>query len=121
MRRVGVLAPFNEKDPELQVNFTALKKRLAELGWIEGRNIMIDYRFMAAAPSKSALQPEELVAAAPDVIFAASNVSVAPLRKATSTIPIVFTQVGDPIGSGFVTSWRSRAEISPVSKATRRR
>jgi putative tryptophan/tyrosine transport system substrate-binding protein len=104
MRRVGVLAPFNEKDPESQVNFTAFKKRLAELGWIEGRNIIIDYRFTGGSTEQIRAAAEELVAAAPDVIFAASNVSVAPLRKATSTIPIVFTQVGDPVGSGFVTS-----------------
>ena len=104
MRRVGLLAPFNEKDPELQVNFTAFKKRLVDLGWIEGRNLAIDYRFTGGNAARIRAAAEELVAANPDAIFAASNVSVAPLQKATSTIPIVFTQVGDPVGSGFVAS-----------------
>jgi ABC-type uncharacterized transport system substrate-binding protein len=104
MRRVGLLAPFNEKDPESQINFAAFKKRLVDLGWIEGRNLIIDYRFTGGNTGRIRAAAEELVAAAPDVIFAASNVSVAPLQKATSTIPIVFTQVGDPVGSGFVAS-----------------
>jgi putative ABC transport system substrate-binding protein len=104
MRRVGVLAPFNEKDPESQVNFTAFKKRLIDLGWIEGRNLTIVYKFTGGSTEKIRAAAEQLVAAAPDMIFAASNVSVAPLQKMTSTIPIVFTQVSDPVGSGFVAS-----------------
>jgi putative ABC transport system substrate-binding protein len=104
MRRIGVLAPFNEKDPESQVNFTAFKKRLADLGWIEGRNLALDYRFTSGGTEQIRAAAEELVAVVPDVIFAASNVSVAPLQKATSTISIVFTQVSDPVGSGFVAS-----------------
>lgn len=104
MRRVGLLAPFNESDPESQINFTAFKKRLAELGWIEGQNISIEYRFTGGNSEKIRTAVDELVTAAPDVILAASNVSVAPLQKATRTIPIVFTQVGDPVGSGFVAS-----------------
>src|SRR5262245_30011279 len=104
IRRVGVLAPFNEGDPESQVNFIAFKKRLADLGWVEGRNLSIDYRFTSGSTQQIRATAEELVAAAPDVIFAASNVSVAPLQKATSTISIIFTQVSDPVGSGFVAS-----------------
>ena len=118
MRRVGVLAYFNEKDPEGQANLAAFKRRLADLGWTEGRNLSIDYRFIddiARGRNKSHVQrddvaeqiraaAEDLVATAPEVIFASSNVSVAPLQKATSTIPIVFTQVSDPVGSGFVAS-----------------
>ena len=104
IRRVGVLAPFNENDPESQVNFIAFKKRLVELGWIERRNLTIEYRFTGGNAERIRAAVEELVAAAPDVIFAASNVSVAPLQKATSTIPIIFTQVSDPVGSGFVAS-----------------
>ena len=77
---------------------------MADLGWIEGRNLTIDYRFTSGSTEQIRAAAEELVAAAPDVIFAASNASVAPLQKATSTIPIVFTQVGDPVGSGFVVS-----------------
>jgi ABC-type uncharacterized transport system substrate-binding protein len=104
MRRVGVLAYFNEKDPEAQVNFAAFKKRLVDLGWTEGRNLAIDYRFTNGSTEQIHAAAEDLVATAPDVIFASSNVSVAPLQKATSAIPIVFTQVSDPVGSGFVAS-----------------
>ena len=104
MRRVGVLAPFNENDPESQVNFSAFKKRLVDLGWIEGRNLTIAYKFTSGSTAQIRAAAEELVAAAPDVIFAASNVSVAPLQKATGTIPIIFTQASDPVGSRFVAS-----------------
>jgi len=104
MRRVGVLASFNEKDPEAQVNLAAFKKRLVDLGWTEGRNLAIDYRFINGSTEQIRAAAEDLVATAPDVIFASSNVSVAPLQKATSAIPIVFTQVSDPVGSGFVAS-----------------
>ena len=104
MRRVGVLAPFNENDPESQVNFSAFKKRLVDLGWIEGRNLTIAYKFTSGSTAQIRAAAEELVATAPDVIFAASNVSVAPLQKATSTIPIIFTQASDPVGSRFVAS-----------------
>ena len=114
MRRVGVLAYF----PEAQAILAAFKRRLVDLGWTEGRNLSIDYRFIddiAGGRNKSDVQrddfteqiraaAEDLVATAPEVIFASSNVSVAPLQKATSTIPIVFTQVSDPVGSGFVAS-----------------
>src|SRR5262249_16296783 len=114
MRRVGVLAYF----PEAQAILAAFKRRLVDLGWTEGRNLSIDYRLIddiAGGRNKSDVQrddvteqirvaAEDLVATAPEVIFASSNVSVAPLQKATSTIPIVFTQVSDPVGSGFVAS-----------------
>src|SRR5579885_3511071 len=88
IRRVGVLAPFNETDSEAQINFTAFKRRLIELGWIEGQNLTIAYRFTNGSGEQIHAATQELVAAAPDVIFAASNVSVALLQKATSTIPI---------------------------------
>jgi hypothetical protein len=66
MRRVGVLAPFIEKDPESQVNFSAFKRRLAELGWIEGGNLTIDYRFASDSTEQIRVAAEELVAAVPN-------------------------------------------------------
>jgi putative ABC transport system substrate-binding protein len=104
MRRVGVLAPFTKDDQESQVLLAAFKQRLVDLGWTDGRNLAIDYRFAGGSAEQVRAVAGELVAVAPDVIFAASNVSVAPLQKATSTIPIVFTQASDPVGSGFVAS-----------------
>src|SRR5947199_8895660 len=103
-RRIAVLAPFNANDPAGQVFLAAFKQRLAELGWTDGRNVSIDYRFTGGAPENTRIAAGELVGAKPDVIFAGSNVSVGPLLQATKTIPIIFTQVSDPVGSGFVAS-----------------
>jgi putative tryptophan/tyrosine transport system substrate-binding protein len=102
MKRVGVLAPFNKNDPESQMNLAAFKERLADIGWTEGRNVAIEYRFASGSTELIRGAVLELVANSPDVIFAASNVSVAVLQKVTTVIPIVFTQVSDPVGSGFV-------------------
>ena len=99
---VGVLAPFNKNDPEWQIFVAAFKKRLVDLGWIDGRNVMVDYRFAGGNTENIRALARDLVASAPNVIFASSNVSVAALRQATHVIPVVFTQVSDPVGSGFV-------------------
>ncbi len=104
MRRIGVLVAFTENDLESQALLAAFKKRLIDLGWTDGRNVAIDYKFAGANVEHVRAVAAELVASAPDVIFAASNVSVAPLQKATSVIPIVFAQASDPVGSGFVSS-----------------
>ena len=103
-KRVAVLAPFNKNDPESQVNLAAFRERLANLGWTEGRNVAIDYRFASGSTELIRGAAMELVANSPDVIFAASNVSIAVFQKVTTTIPIIFTQVSDPVGSGFVAS-----------------
>jgi putative ABC transport system substrate-binding protein len=104
MPRIGVLVAFTKNDLESQVLLAAFKQRLIELGWTDGRNIAIDYKFAGGSAEHVRAAAAELVASAPDVIFAASNVSVAPLQRATSVIPIVFTQASDPVGSGFVAS-----------------
>jgi len=104
MRRVGVLAPFDNNDLEGQRLLGAFKQRLVSLGWTEGRNVLIDYRFAGGSAENIRNVARELVAATPDVIFAGSNVSIAPLQQATTTIPIVFVQASDPVGSGFVAS-----------------
>jgi putative tryptophan/tyrosine transport system substrate-binding protein len=104
MRRVGVLALFNKNDPEWQVFLAAFKQRLVDLGWTDGRNLAIDYRFTGGSPEHIRAVAGELVATNPDVIFASSNVSVAALQQATRVIPIIFTQVSDPVGSGVVTN-----------------
>jgi putative ABC transport system substrate-binding protein len=102
MRRIGVLQGLAADDPIAQRANTTLVQALQQLGWTDGRNVHIDFRFGAgyAAERKYA---EELVAFAPDVIVAPAT-SVAPVLQATSTVPIVFVIVPDPVGAGFVQS-----------------
>jgi putative tryptophan/tyrosine transport system substrate-binding protein len=105
MRRIGVLAPLPETDAEGQARIAALRKGLQDLGWTEGRNIQIDYRATAGDQARSRAYAAELVALKPDVIVvAAVSESLSALQRETRTIPIVFTQIHDPVASGFVAS-----------------
>jgi putative tryptophan/tyrosine transport system substrate-binding protein len=104
MRRVGVLAPFNKNDPDWQPLLAAFKQRLVDLGWTDGRNLAVDYRFTGGSTEQIRVAAGELIATAPEVIFASSNVSLAALQQATRAIPIIFAQVSDPVGGGFVAS-----------------
>ena len=101
-----MLLPFDSErdDPQVKEQWTAFKQRMQELGWIEDHNIRFDFRFTGQDVERMSVGAKELVAAAPDVIFVWSNPAVATLRQATQTIPIVFAQVSDAAGSGFVTS-----------------
>jgi putative tryptophan/tyrosine transport system substrate-binding protein len=103
-RRIGVLSNAAESDPEAQSMIAALHQALRELGWVEGRNIRIDHRWAAGDPARIADLAKQLVALHPDVLVAHTSVPVIALRKETTTIPIVFVQVADPIGSGFITN-----------------
>lgn len=103
VRRIGVLVGLAENDPEMKRRLAGLREGLEKLGWSEGRNVRIDYRF-APAGSQVQVLARELVALEPDVILAQSTPATAALKRETSTIPIVFASVADPIGSGFVTS-----------------
>src|SRR5262245_10987466 len=102
MRRIGVLIPFNESNPEVQALLPAFKQRLHDLGWIESRNIRLEFRFTGDNVERIRTGAGELVAGAPDVIVVWSNPAVTVLRQATQAIPVVFAQVSDPVGSGFV-------------------
>jgi putative tryptophan/tyrosine transport system substrate-binding protein len=104
MRRIGVLMHLPENDPEAQARVRALLQGLQELGWIEGRNVRIDYRFGAADVDSSRRYAAELIALAPDVIQASGTGPMAALHEATRTVPIVFAQVPDPVNAGFVDS-----------------
>jgi putative tryptophan/tyrosine transport system substrate-binding protein len=104
MRRVGVLIGTTESDPETKRRLEGLLQGLREAGWIEGRNIHLDYRFGGADPDRMRRDAAEIAAFAPDVIVVHSNDYLAALRQADRTIPTVFAQVGDPVGSGFVES-----------------
>jgi putative ABC transport system substrate-binding protein len=85
-----------------QARLAAFLQRLQELGWTDGRNVWIDYRWAAADPDRSRTYAAELVALAPDVILAAGSQSVAALQQTATTVPIVFANVVDPVGAGFV-------------------
>jgi putative tryptophan/tyrosine transport system substrate-binding protein len=104
MRRIGALIGAVETDPESQARIVAFKQSLQALGWSEGRNIHIDYCFGSADPDLTQRYAAELVGLAPDVILANSPLVVRALRQQTSTIPIVFALVVDPIGEGFIKS-----------------
>jgi putative tryptophan/tyrosine transport system substrate-binding protein len=105
VRRIAVLAAFAEDDPEMQARLAGLRQGLEKRGWSEGRNIQIAYHFAPdATADQTQLLAKELVALRPDVIFAHSTPVVAALRRETSVIPIVFANVADPVGSGFITS-----------------
>ena len=104
IRQIGVLSPFSGNYPETNTRLAAFKERLEQLGWTEGRNIRIEYRFSDGNIERTRSAAAELVALAPDVIVAYANPAVSALKPITSTIPIVFTQVSDPVGSGFVTN-----------------
>src|SRR5215475_3859253 len=104
LRRVGLLMGYPVGDAEGQANLAVLRRRLEELGWIEGRNIQIDIRWGGADPDKARTFAKELVEMAPDVIVPNTNLMMAILQKETNTIPIVFVYVGDPVGSGYVTN-----------------
>jgi putative tryptophan/tyrosine transport system substrate-binding protein len=103
VRRVGVLVNGPENDPENQVLFAAFRQGVERLGWLEGRNLRLDRRFAANTDQFQPLA-KELIALQPEVIFAHTTLVVAAVRRESGTIPIVFTSVSDPIGSGFITS-----------------
>jgi putative ABC transport system substrate-binding protein len=104
VRRVGVLMPFPENDPTTQESVTAFVQALRHFGWVEGKNIRIDYRFAADGPILIKTYAAELVGLSPDAMLATSTPPVAALRRQTRTIPIVFVRVSDPVGQGFVQS-----------------
>jgi ABC-type uncharacterized transport system substrate-binding protein len=104
MRRVGVLMNLAADDAEGQDRIAAFLRELQQLGWTEGRNLLIDHRWAAGDTGRFQRYAEELLALAPDVIFASATPSVQALQRATRTVPIVFAIVSDPVASGFVQS-----------------
>src|SRR5215475_5746760 len=105
MRRVGILfGGFAAGDPEGQARQTAFVQGLAELGWADGRNVRIEYRWAAGDAERRRKSAAELVALAPDVLLAGGNAAAEALQEATRTLPIVFGCVGDPVGTGLAAS-----------------
>ena len=104
MRRIGVLMPFTANDPEAQARNVVFEQSLQQLGWTVGRDLQIDYRSSGGEAASVRRYAAELVALAPDAILTVGSVTIGPLQQATRTIPIVFVNVADPIGAGFVQS-----------------
>jgi putative ABC transport system substrate-binding protein len=96
--------PYTATDAQAQARNAAFLQGLQQLGWTVGRNIQIDYRWSAGNVDDTRKYASELVALAPDIIFVPGSSAVAPLLQVTRSIPVVFTMVADPVGSGFVTS-----------------
>jgi putative ABC transport system substrate-binding protein len=99
-----MLITFTQDDREGQARIAAFLDTLGKLGWSDGRNLRIEYRWGGVDPDRTKSQAAELVQSSPDVIVAQSNPTVAELQKLTNSIPIVFTQVSEPVGSGFAAS-----------------
>ena len=104
VRRVGVLMPLAADDPQSLRRLTAFVQGLQQLGWTDSRNVRIDVRWAAGDPDRFRRYAAELVGLAPDVILAAAVSSMMPLQQATRSVPLVFVQVTDPVGAGFVAS-----------------
>ena len=104
VRRIGVLMHNAQNDPESKAELAAFRQGLQQLGWSEGRNIRIDIRFAADRPDQYEVLAKQLIALQPDAIFAYTTPITAALQRESRTIPIVFAEVSDPVGSKFVAS-----------------
>jgi putative ABC transport system substrate-binding protein len=104
IRRIGFLSGIPENDPEGRARLEAFLAELQRLGWIDGRNMHIDYRMGAREASSIQGHVNELVELAPDVILVNGTEAAEPLRQSTRSIPVVFVQVSDPVGVGLVAS-----------------
>jgi putative tryptophan/tyrosine transport system substrate-binding protein len=104
VRRIGLLMQYAEEDAEAQNRLAALRRGLQELGWIEGRNLQIDYRWGSADAESTRRYTAELIALAPDLLIANGGSILGPVQQVTRSVPIVFVSVVDPVGAGFVQS-----------------
>ena len=103
-RRVSVLLGVPENDPETKSRVRAFRLGMRDAGWVEGRNVQIDYRYAGTDRDAIKKHVAELIWLAPDVIVANSSPVMALLRPATDTIPIIFVVVNDPVGQGFISN-----------------
>jgi putative ABC transport system substrate-binding protein len=109
MRRIGVLMGDAEDDPEVKARLRAFREALDRLGWSEGRNVRIDYRFAANNPDQYQPLAKQLIRLQPDVLLAYTTPIAAALQQESRVVPIVFANVSDPVGSGLVASLASAA------------
>src|SRR5262249_40900731 len=99
VRRIGVLMAYAENDREYQSHLAAFREELQKLGWTEGRNVQIDYRWAALDPELMRRFARELIALQPDVILSSSSPTTTSLLQETRSIPIIFANIADPVGS----------------------
>jgi putative ABC transport system substrate-binding protein len=104
MRRIGWLAGPAKGTAPIAGQLNAFKRAIADLGWIEGRNVAFEERWAANDPERLHPLAAELVVTRPDLIFVVTSLMLTIIRRATGTIPIVFSNVTDPVGQGFVSS-----------------
>ena len=102
MREIGVVMAYKESDPNGQVQVQAFRQELQKLGWVEGRNVQIDFRYAADDPARIRALAVELLGRGPDLMVSNSNFVTSILQSEVRSIPLVFVSVSDPIGSGFV-------------------
>jgi putative ABC transport system substrate-binding protein len=103
-RRIGVLMPFRVSDPEVRARSIIFEQSLGQLGWRVGQDLQIDYRSAGGEAASIRRYAAELVALAPDLILTVGSATIGPVQQANSTIPIVFVNLADPVGAGFVQS-----------------
>jgi putative ABC transport system substrate-binding protein len=104
VRRVGALLVGPKDSPRSQAIIAAFRERLAMLGWVEGGNLLMDYRFIMGDPGRAAAYAKELVGVRPDVIFAITGLAARAVEQRTAVIPIVFVGAGDPASNGLVSN-----------------
>jgi putative tryptophan/tyrosine transport system substrate-binding protein len=104
MRRIGVLMTLAADDPYGQAQVAAFQQALQQLGWNDGRNVRIDIRWDESDADRARRAGQELVALAPDIFLAGGTISLGALQHVTRALPIVFANVADPVGAGFVDS-----------------
>jgi putative ABC transport system substrate-binding protein len=115
-RKVGMLINRGEDDPEYNAYITTFRQRLRGLGWVEGQNLRIDTRFSVGDPDHARVSATELIRLAPDVILSSTTANLTALLRQAPTMPIVFTQVSDPVAQGFVSNLaRPEGNITGIS------
>jgi len=104
VRRIGVLMPYTKDDPEDQQRVAAFQEAFKQSGWIEGRNIQIEYRWYAGNPDRARAAAKELVGLKPDLILVGASAGLVALTQETRSVPLIFVGVTDPVGLGLVES-----------------
>jgi putative ABC transport system substrate-binding protein len=102
VRRIGVLVSYDENDPVEKARISAFTQALADLGWTDGRNVRIDLRWAGGDPNRIRALAQELVGLQPDIVVTVTTPATVALQRETRTVPIVFSNVGDPVASGII-------------------